>query len=78
MFSRRIAMKITKPLGQLVKGFEQIASGKYDKRLNYKANFELMQIQDSFNLMSERLDKIEKEKEEIRRKQTENACRFIS
>lgn len=65
MFSRRIAMKITKPLGQLVKGFEQIASGKYDKRLNYKANFELMQIQDSFNLMSERLDKIEKEKKKL-------------
>ncbi|MEI4799832.1 HAMP domain-containing sensor histidine kinase [Bacillus sp. FJAT-51639] len=65
MFSRRMAIKITKPLDNLAKGFEEIASGKYDKRLNYKAYFELMQIQDSFNLMSEKLDKIEKEKKRL-------------
>ncbi|WP_369900163.1 ATP-binding protein [Bacillus manliponensis] len=65
MFSRRIAVKITKPLDKLVNGFEEIASGKYDKRLNYKANFELMQIQASFNLMAERLDKMQQEKKRL-------------
>lgn len=71
IFSRQIARKITRPLDKLATGFEEIASGKYDKRLNYETYFELMQIQHSFNVMSEKLDKIEKEKkrlEETKRK----------
>ncbi|KAB2390529.1 MULTISPECIES: sensor histidine kinase [Bacillus cereus group] len=65
IFSRQIARKITRPLDKLVTGFEEIASGKYDKRLNYETYFELMQIQHSFNAMSEKLDKIEKEKKRL-------------
>ncbi|OPD59780.1 sensor histidine kinase [Bacillus anthracis] len=65
IFSRQIARKITRPLDKLVTGFEGIASGKYDKRLNYETYFELMQIQHSFNAMSEKLDKIEKEKKRL-------------
>lgn len=65
IFSRQIARKITKPLDKLATGFEEIASGKYDKRLNYETYFELMQIQHSFNVMSEKLDKIEKEKKRL-------------
>ncbi|HDR4461345.1 TPA: HAMP domain-containing histidine kinase [Bacillus cereus] len=65
IFSRQIARKITRPLDKLATGFEGIASGKYDKRLNYETYFELMQIQHSFNVMSEKLDKIEKEKKRL-------------
>lgn len=65
IFSRQIARKITRPLDKLATGFEEIASGKYDKRLNYETYFELMQIQHSFNVMSEKLDKIEKEKKKL-------------
>ncbi|MBZ3765520.1 sensor histidine kinase [Bacillus cereus] len=65
IFSRQIARKITRPLDKLATGFEKIASGKYDKRLNYETYFELMQIQHSFNVMSEKLDKIEKEKKRL-------------
>ncbi|KLA29139.1 HAMP domain-containing sensor histidine kinase [Bacillus cereus] len=65
IFSRQIAWKITRPLDKLATGFEEIASGKYDKRLNYETYFELMQIQHSFNVMSEKLDKIEKEKKKL-------------
>ncbi|MED3182701.1 sensor histidine kinase [Bacillus thuringiensis] len=65
IFSRQIARKITRPLDKLATGFEEIASGKYDKRLNYETYFELMQIQHSFNVMSEKLDKIEKEKKRL-------------
>ncbi|MBJ3790811.1 HAMP domain-containing histidine kinase, partial [Bacillus sp. OA1] len=65
IFSRQIARKITRPLDKLATGFEEIASGKYDKRLNYETYFELMQIQHLFNVMSEKLDKIEKEKKRL-------------
>ncbi|KAA0805432.1 HAMP domain-containing sensor histidine kinase, partial [Bacillus sp. AY2-1] len=65
IFSRQIARKITRPLDKLATGFEEIASGRYDKRLNYETYFELMQIQHSFNVMSEKLDKIEKEKKKL-------------
>ncbi|HDR7455215.1 TPA: HAMP domain-containing histidine kinase [Bacillus cereus] len=65
IFSRQIARKITRPLDKLATGFGEIASGKYDKRLNYETYFELMQIQHSFNVMSEKLDKIEKEKKRL-------------
>ncbi|PDZ00193.1 two-component sensor histidine kinase [Bacillus thuringiensis] len=65
IFSRQIARKITRPLDKLATGFEEIASEKYDKRLNYETYFELMQIQHSFNVMSEKLDKIEKEKKKL-------------
>ncbi|PEA46853.1 two-component sensor histidine kinase [Bacillus thuringiensis] len=65
IFSRQIARKITRPLDKLATGFEEIASGKYDKRLNYETYFELMQIQHSFNVMSEKLDKIEQEKKRL-------------
>ncbi|HDR8487782.1 TPA: HAMP domain-containing histidine kinase [Bacillus cereus] len=65
IFSRQIARKITRPLDKLANGFEEIASRKYDKRLNYETYFELMQIQHSFNVMSEKLDKIEKEKKKL-------------
>ncbi len=54
IFSRQIARKITRPLDKLATGFEEIASGKYDKRLNYETYFELMQIQHLFNVMSEK------------------------
>lgn len=65
IFSRQIARKITRPLDKLATGFEEIASGRYDKRLNYETYFELMQIQHSFNVMSEKLDTIEKEKKKL-------------
>ncbi|MEC2916653.1 HAMP domain-containing sensor histidine kinase [Bacillus cereus] len=65
IFSRQIARKITRPLDKLATGFVEIASGTYDKRLIYETYFELMHIQDSFNVMSEKLDKIESEKKRL-------------
>ncbi|TYA11015.1 HAMP domain-containing histidine kinase [Paenibacillus faecis] len=70
LYSRLTAVKLTNPLGDIVAGIRSIAGGHYHERLRFEAEYELAQIQESFNAMAEKLEKAEKEKrllEESRR-----------
>lgn len=64
-YSRWTSSKITNPLLEVVRGIKGVAKGHYRNRLNFKANFELQQIQTSFNDMAERLEKAENEKKHL-------------
>lgn len=59
VYSRFTAVRITNPLSAIAAGIRSVAVGRYYERLHFKANYELSQIQENFNLMAERLDKAE-------------------
>lgn len=65
IYSRWMAMKITNPLRSIADGIRNITNGYYYKRLRFKSNYELMQIQNDFNLMAEKLEKTEIEKKQL-------------
>ncbi|MBC6972431.1 HAMP domain-containing histidine kinase [Bacillus sp. Xin] len=65
IYSRWMAMKITNPLLSIANGIRNITNGYYYKRLHFKANYELMKIQNYFNLMAEKLEKTEMEKKQL-------------
>ncbi|WP_044639922.1 HAMP domain-containing sensor histidine kinase [Risungbinella massiliensis] len=62
VYSRWTAVKITNPLNEITSGIRSIAGGRYHERLHFKASYELVQIQENFNLMAEKLENAEKEK----------------
>jgi len=64
-YSRWTARKITNPLSAVAEAIKNVANGHYYKRLNVKANHEIAQIQDHFNIMAERLEKAEQEKNRL-------------
>lgn len=64
-FGRWTASRLTTPLSSIADGIRNIARGQYHKRLNFKASYELAQIQDDFNDMAERLERMEREKREL-------------
>jgi signal transduction histidine kinase len=64
-FGRFTASRFTTPLSSIADGIRNITSGHYHKRLNFKASYELAQIQDDFNDMAERLERMEKENREL-------------
>lgn len=66
LYSRWTAAKITNPLGAVAEAIKNVANGRYHKRLNIKANHEIAQIQDHFNVMADRLQKTEQEKKKTR------------
>ncbi|BFH64289.1 sensor histidine kinase [Paenibacillus azoreducens] len=65
LYSRWTAAKITNPLGAVAEAIKNVANGRYHKRLNIKANHEIAQIQDHFNVMADRLQKTEQEKKRL-------------
>lgn len=65
LYSRWTSTKITNPLLQVARGIKDIADGHYRNRLDFKANYELQQIQASFNNLAERLEKAENEKKQL-------------
>ncbi|WP_372636258.1 sensor histidine kinase [Cohnella sp.] len=65
VYSRLTAIRLTNPLGQIADGIRSIAGGRYHERLRFEANYELAQIQESFNAMAEKLEKIETQKRRI-------------
>ncbi|WP_102401854.1 HAMP domain-containing sensor histidine kinase [Haloimpatiens massiliensis] len=67
LYSRFTAKHIKKPLECLQSGFEEIKNKNYKVRLNFYAEREFAEIRDVFNDMINRLEKSEKEKEEISR-----------
>ncbi|SMF69533.1 HAMP domain-containing protein [Paenibacillus uliginis N3/975] len=62
VYSRLTAVRITNPLSAIATGIRNVAGGRYYERLHFEANYELAQIQESFNAMAEKLDKAEAEK----------------
>ncbi|OBZ09162.1 cell wall metabolism sensor histidine kinase WalK [Bacillus sp. FJAT-26390] len=62
LYSRWTALKITNPLEAIASGMQNMANGRFRTRLAFKADYELAQIQDSFNNMAEQLEQSETEK----------------
>lgn len=62
VYSRLTAVKLTNPLSAIAAGIRNVAGGRYKERLHFEANYELAQIQESFNEMAEKLDRAEVEK----------------
>ncbi|MFL1675048.1 sensor histidine kinase [Paenibacillus dendritiformis] len=65
VYSRWTARKITNPLSAVAEAIKNVANGHYCKRLNVKANHEIAQIQEHFNVMADRLEKAEQEKKRL-------------
>lgn len=65
IYSRWTAAQITNPLRYIAEGIKHVANGHYSKRLDFKANYELRQIQEHFNAMAQKLEKTEKEKKQL-------------
>ncbi|MDQ0193627.1 sensor histidine kinase [Paenibacillus wynnii] len=62
IYSRWTALKITNPLEAIASGMQNMANGRFRTRLAFKADYELAQIQDTFNNMAEQLEQYEAEK----------------
>ncbi|MGG4342067.1 HAMP domain-containing sensor histidine kinase [Paenibacillus lautus] len=65
VFGRWTASRLTTPLRSITDGIRNIARGHYHQRLHFRASYELAQIQDDFNDMAERLERMEKENREL-------------
>lgn len=65
IFGKWTAAKLTTPLRSIADGIQDIARGQYNKRLKFKASYELAQIQDDFNTMAEKLERMKKEKQHL-------------
>lgn len=65
IFGKWTASRLTTPLRSIADGIQDIARGQYNKRLKFKASYELAQIQDDFNTMAEKLERIKKEKQHL-------------
>ncbi|WP_313800263.1 HAMP domain-containing sensor histidine kinase [Cytobacillus sp.] len=65
IFGKWTASRLTTPLRSIADGIQDIARGQYNKRLKFKASYELAQIQDDFNTMAEKLERMKKEKQHL-------------
>ncbi|MGC6588151.1 HAMP domain-containing sensor histidine kinase [Paenibacillus sp. Dod16] len=65
VFGRWTASRLTTPLRSIADGIRSIARGHYHERLHFRASYELAQIQDDFNDMAARLERMEREKREL-------------
>lgn len=65
VYSRLTATRLTNPLSEIAAGIRSVAGGRYHERLRFEANYELAQIQESFNAMAEKLEKAETEKRRL-------------
>lgn len=59
VYSRLAAVRLTNPLGAIAAGIRSVSDGRYHERLHIEANYELAQIQESFNKMAEKLEQAE-------------------
>jgi len=59
VYSRLAAVRLTNPLGKIAAGIRSISNGRYHERLRIEANYELAQIQESFNKMAAKLEQAE-------------------
>lgn len=59
VYSRLAAVRLTNPLSAIAAGIRSVSDGRYHERLHIEANYELAQIQESFNKMAEKLERAE-------------------
>ncbi len=62
LFSKWTAIKISRPLDNITSSLRELRSGKFDTRMDFKAENEFLQIRDAFNDMADRLESAQKEK----------------
>lgn len=62
-----ISALLTRPLGQMVNIFEQIAAGDYSHRANLSSSFEVNRLASSFNQMAERVQVAQNQLEQMNR-----------
>lgn len=60
-----IYRKIRKPMKQMIGGMKRVESGESNVRLDFKTEGEFMEIQNAFNVMIQRVEQKEAEKEKI-------------
>lgn len=59
VYSRLTAVRLTNPLSAIAAGIRSVSDGRYHERLRVEANYELAQLQVSFNKMAEKLEQAE-------------------
>lgn len=62
-FYRQIKRKVAQPIEQLADGMREVSQGNLDVRVPLNGDFEFEQIQESFNYMVEELDRANKNRE---------------
>lgn len=65
LISLYLRRKIEKPLDAMVQGMEQVKAGNSDVTLEFRAESEFEQIRDTFNLMTEQLEREKQEKAKL-------------
>mgnify|MGYP001623805861 CR=1 FL=1 len=65
--SKKIKVELTKPINLLKDAMKEVGSGNYKKRLFFKAEYEFVEMADSFNCMAQEMEEAVKQKEEEER-----------
>lgn len=65
--SKKIKIELTKPINLLKGAMEELGSGNYNKRLSLKAEYEFVEMANSFNYMAQKMETAVKQKEEEER-----------
>lgn len=71
LISLYLRRKIKKPLDAMVQGMERVKAGESDVTLEFRAEAEFEQIRDTFNLMTEQLEREKQEKAELVQKKNQ-------
>ena len=71
LLGHTLGRRLTRPLGELTRGVQQVAHGHYDQRLDIRTGDELQLVAEAFNDMAERLrqtiGEMERRNEELER-----------
>jgi signal transduction histidine kinase len=71
LLGHALGSRLTRPLGELTRGVQQVARGHYDERLDIRTGDELQLVAEAFNDMAERLrqtiGEMERRNEELER-----------
>lgn len=65
--SKKIKVELTKPINLLKEAMKELGSGNYKKRLSFKAEYEFVEMANSFNCMAQEMEDAVKQKEEEER-----------
>lgn len=67
LVSKKVKTEITRPINTLKEAMKELGSGKYEKRLSLNAEYEFVDMAESFNRMAEEMAQAVKEKEDTER-----------
>ncbi|MCX7922583.1 MAG: HAMP domain-containing histidine kinase [Clostridia bacterium] len=65
LYSRWTAKKISSPLNKITEAINKMSGGNPTVRMDFKAEYEFLQIRDAFNYMADKLEKAEVEKKRL-------------